>query len=95
MSLLSISLKEELSISTSVQTDPSPAGDPRIYFQYGSDDLMVRIDRRGSTPLDQSSMIWDADKQRLQLREEAAYAHWQFLYDTAAGIPAVHRRPLP
>jgi len=72
-----------------LEYDPGAAGDPRLHFQYGSDDLMVRIDRRGSTPLDQSSMIWDADEQRLQLTEEVGYDRWQFVYDTAAGIPAV------
>ncbi len=46
-------------------------------------------------PQDESSMVWDADEQRLQLTEEVGYNRWQFVYDTAAGIPAVHRRPLP
>ena len=68
---------------------PSATGDPRVHFQYGHDDLLNRIDTEGSSPRNQTSMLWDADGQRVYLQEESTYRNWSFLYDTLAGVPAV------
>jgi len=70
-----------------VEYEPNSSGTPRTRYYYTDDNLLEQVDDVTTGGTRTTYLTWDADQRRVKL--VSGRNTWYWVYDPAAGIPAV------